>query len=85
MIYIKAFLIGVAMFALTFVLLFAFMMHHAVVTPPVIPANAEVSFDLNSAWVDTPAWPPFLAGMAAFDGAFYWTLRRSRRRARAQR
>ena len=77
MIYVKAFLIGVAMFALTFVLLFAFMMRHAFVPPPVIRANAEVSFDLNSAWVDTR--PPLLAGMAGFAGAFYWTLKRSRR------
>jgi hypothetical protein len=74
-IYVKAFLIGVAMFALTFVLLFAFMMRHAFVPPPVIRANAEVSFDLNSAWVDTR--PALLAGVAVFAGAFYLSLRGS--------
>ena len=84
MIYIKAVLIGVATFILVSALVFAFMMRHAFVPPPVVPANAEVGFDFNSAWVDVPAWPPFLAGMAAFAGAFYWTLRRFRRRS-AQR
>jgi hypothetical protein len=79
MIYIKAFLLGVAMFILTFALALGFMMRHAFVPPPAVPASAEVSFDLNSAWVDTPAWPPLLAGMAGFAGAFHWTLKRSRR------
>jgi hypothetical protein len=60
MIYVKAFLIGVAMFILTFVLILALMMRQAAVPPPVVPANAPVSFDLNSAWVDTPVWPPLL-------------------------
>jgi hypothetical protein len=83
MIYIKAFLVGVATFILVFTVILAFMMHHAFVPPPVAPAKAEVSFDFNSEWVDT--WQPFLFGIAAFAGTFYWTLMRLRRRAGAKR
>ena len=83
MIYIKAFLVGVATFILAFALVLVFTMRHSFVPTPAVPANAEVSFDLNSDWV--AVWPPFLAGIAAFACAFYWTLRRVRRRAGAQR
>jgi hypothetical protein len=83
MIYVKAFLVGVATFILAFTLILAFMMHRAFEQPPVVPANAEVSFDFNSEWVDT--WQPFLIGTAAFVGTFYWTLRRFRNRNGASR
>lgn len=77
MIYVKAFLIGLAMFLLAFALALALMMRHAFVPLTVVPTNAEVSFDFNSDWV--VGWQPLLAGMAAFAGAFFWTLRRSLR------
>jgi hypothetical protein len=79
MIYLKSFLVGVAMFILGFALVLALMLRQAALPAPAMAANAEVGFDLRS--VDTPAWPALLAGIAGFGGGFYWALKRSRRRA----
>jgi hypothetical protein len=63
MIYLKSFLVGVAMFVLGFALVLALMLRQAAVPAlpaAVAPASAEVGLDLRSAWIDIPIWPALL-------------------------